>query len=173
MFKKLIELLLSLFKKDTPAIQPKPTKEKIPPKLIEEPIKKPMIPKYKLSPISEKRLATCHPDIQKVIREAIKYVDFIVVEGYRSEVKQEEYFKKGTSKVRYPNSYHNVSPALAIDIAPWDGKSKIYWSDREKFFKLAKIIKREADSLNIPLDWGYDMWEWDLPHWQLTSYRNR
>ncbi len=32
---------------------------------------------------SKARLATCHPDIQEVMNEVIKYFDCTILEGYR------------------------------------------------------------------------------------------
>ena len=42
---------------------------------------------------SKQRLATCHPDLQKIMNEAIKYIDFSVVEGYRTAAEQEKYYR--------------------------------------------------------------------------------
>lgn len=140
---------------------------------------------YKFSKRSLRNLKECHPDIQKVLNEAIKYMDFAVIEGSRSKTKQDEYFAKGTSKVRYPNSYHNTSVkhikdeykpegmsenalcSLAVDIVP----TPIDWNDIDRFVELANIVKICAKKLMIPLDWGFTIFGWDYPHWQLTKYR--
>ena len=133
------------------------------------------------------RLNQCHDDIQKVMFEAIQYIDFSVTEGWRSKKIQSEYFVSGTSKVKWPYSYHNTlkchildqylddhegSPdqplSLAIDIAPYP----IDYENLERFVKLASIVKLCACKVGVTgLDWGYDLWKWDFPHWQLTSYR--
>ena len=73
---------------------------------------------YKFGSASQARLETCHPDIQEILNEAIKIVDFSVLEGTRSEEKQNDLFHKGMSKVKYPNSKHNHRPSLAVDVAP-------------------------------------------------------
>ena len=41
---------------------------------------------------SRERLETCDPKIQLVLEEAIKHYDFSVLEGHRTEEKQQEYF---------------------------------------------------------------------------------
>lgn len=138
---------------------------------------------YSFSKTSRNRLKTCHPDIRKVIEEAILYYDFAILEGSRPEDLQNKYFMEGTSKVRYPNSYHNTTLAmikpehlgtdsnipcsLAIDVAPYP----INWRDTSRFVELARIIKIIAKAHDIPLEWGFDKWGWDAAHFQLTSYR--
>ena len=82
----------------------------------------------KFSNASKQRLATCHPDLQAVCNELIKQYDFSVLCGRRGEKEQNEAYKKGTSNVRFPNSAHNKTPSLAVDIAPypidWDNLSR-------------------------------------------------
>lgn len=82
----------------------------------------------KFSKSSKERLATCHPDLQAVCNELIKYYDFSVLEGHRGEQAQNAAYRKGTSQVKYPHSAHNKTPSLAVDIAPypidWDNVSR-------------------------------------------------
>lgn len=91
------------------------------------------------------RLATCHPDLQKVMNEAIKHFDFTVLYGYRTPNEQFELYKKGRTfqngkwvktgttvtnldgKTKLSN--HNYSPSTAIDIAPY----QVDWNDTDKF----------------------------------------
>ena len=49
-------------------------------------------------------LEECHPDIQKVMNEAIKYIDFSITEGARTEEQQLKYYASGKSKTM--NSKH-------------------------------------------------------------------
>jgi peptidoglycan L-alanyl-D-glutamate endopeptidase CwlK len=144
---------------------------------------------YKFGKKSENCLSTCHPDIQKVLREAINHINFSVIEGYRTRKKQNEYFDSGTSGVQYPNSYHNTTLehikdehskealhmekvcSLAVDVIPYPFKAPEYWTDTRKFDELAVVIKRIAEEMDIPLEWGFDLWRFDKPHMQLSSYR--
>ena len=73
---------------------------------------------FKYSNKSEKELSTTHFLIQKIFDEAIKYVDITILEGHRDEEKQNEYFNKGVSKVKFPNSKHNSNPSMAVDATP-------------------------------------------------------
>ncbi len=80
---------------------------------------------------SRTRLATCHKDIQTLFNEVIKTFDCVVLEGYRDEKAQEEAFKKGNTKVHWPNGKHNSMPSMAVDVSPypvqWGNVSRFYW----------------------------------------------
>ena len=121
----------------------------------------------KFGTASKQRLATCHPDIQKVLNEAIKYYDFSVIEGYRSEADQEKYYKAGKSKtldskhlLRYCKEYQ-AKYSYAVDVLPYFSTSPhTDWDDKEEFCLLAGIIlgiaKRfKADgTISHDLRWG-------------------
>lgn len=83
----------------------------------------------KFSKTSEVRLSTCHPDLQKVCRELIKQFDFAVLEGHRGEAAQNAAYGAGNSHLRYPNSAHNKTPSLAVDLAPYP----VDWGDLARF----------------------------------------
>jgi peptidoglycan L-alanyl-D-glutamate endopeptidase CwlK len=63
----------------------------------------------------------------------------------------------GHSKVRYPNSCHNVNPSLAVDAAPYP----IDWLDHERFIYFGGYVKGIAAQLKIPIRWGGD-WDGDF-----------
>lgn len=52
------------------------------------------------SKASKERLSTCHPDLQRVMNEAIKITDFTVLEGHRGKAAQDAAFAAGNSKIR-------------------------------------------------------------------------
>lgn len=110
----------------------------------------------KFSKLSEERLATCHPELQRVMREAIRYVDFSVIEGHRGKAAQDAAYAKGNSKVRYPNGKHNKAPSLAVDIAPYP----IDWSNNakalERFVYVAGFVMCSARRLGVKVRWGGD-----------------
>lgn len=107
---------------------------------------------YSFGNSSIKKLSTCHPDIQTVMFKAIKLIDFTVLCGARTEQEQEQAFKEKRSKLRYPESKHNKSPSLAIDIAPWP----IRWNDREQFYYMGGLVMGVANGLGIDLRYGGD-----------------
>lgn len=123
---------------------------------------------------SREKLMTCDMRIQKIMNEAIKYIDFTILEGHRGEELQNMYFEQGKSRLKFPNSKHNKIPSLAIDIAPYP----IDWNDREKFYYLAGVIRGIAGSMGIKIrhggDWNSnnnfrDQTFFDLPHFELVD----
>ncbi len=124
---------------------------------------------------SEARLATCHPDLQRVVRTAIEYgPDFSVLCGHRTREEQERCCREGRSQLPWPRSLHNRQPSLAVDIAPWP----IDWDDLPRFIFLAGYIMATAHRLGVELRWGGD-WDRDyeqsderfrdLPHFELVG----
>jgi hypothetical protein len=110
----------------------------------------------KFSTASRERLATCVDDLQRVMVEAIKIMDFTVVEGHRGKAAQNIAFNKGLSQKQWPNGEHNSEPSRAVDITPYP----IDWSDAEKntqrMVLLAGIVLACAFHLGIKLRWGGD-----------------
>ena len=114
---------------------------------------------------SKEALATCHPDLRRVMNEAIKYIDFSVLEGHRGQAAQDLAFRQGLSKLRWPNGRHNSKPSRAVDIAPYP----IVWADTERFVLFAGFILGIASTLGIKLRWGGD---WDTD-WQVKDEKFR
>ena len=129
---------------------------------------------------SKQRLATCHPDLQKVFNEVIKYIDCAILEGARSDFDQQKAFKAGNSKVdgikiRGKHQVDAKNPlSRAIDIVP----HPLNWRDRERFSYFAGFVLGIATSMNIKLRWGGD-WDCDndlsdnnfddLPHFEIIE----
>lgn len=125
------------------------------------------------SKLSAERLATCDERLQKLLREAIKHVDFTVLCGHRGEDEQEDAFRTGKSKVHWPDSKHNSRPSMAVDVAPYP----IDWNDHKTFARLAGYIERIAQEQGVSIRWGGDFdGNWrsgdsfvDLPHLELRT----
>ena len=128
----------------------------------------------KFSRKSKERLATCDDRLQKVFNEVIKYVDCSILEGHRSEERQNKLYKEGKTKVKYPKGRHNASPSLAVDVAPYP----IDWDDRERFTLFAGFVIGLARGMGITLRWGGD-WNMnfevndnkfdDFPHFEVRD----
>lgn len=88
-----------------------------------------MMPKFSQESFS--KLSTCHIDLQALFFEVIKHFDCTILEGYRNEQDQEEDFKKGNTKLHWPNGKHNASPSNAVDVSPypvnWNNIPRFYW----------------------------------------------
>jgi len=97
---------------------------------------------------SKKQLATCHPDLQVLFTEVIKYFDCIVIEGHRGEAAQNAAYNKGNSKLRYPNGKHNKLPSMAADVAPYNRVTKnISWTQTNDFYYFAGHVMAIAIQL--------------------------
>ena len=107
---------------------------------------------------STKNLSTCHPSLQLIFNEVIKYFDCSIIWGYRGEGDQNKAYHDGRSMKKYPNSMHNKVPSLALDCVPYPG---LYRSTKEDFYFMAGIIKTIAWTYNVRIRWGGD-WDCDL-----------
>ncbi|MBV5327112.1 MAG: M15 family metallopeptidase [Chlorobium sp.] len=107
--------------------------------------------------ISKEKLATCHPDLQRLMNEAIKYVDFSVTCGYRGQAEQDAAFAAGNSKLKYPQGKHNKTPSEAVDVAPYP----LNWNDAEAFTLLSGFILGVACMMGIKIRLGAD-WDGDF-----------
>jgi peptidoglycan LD-endopeptidase CwlK len=110
----------------------------------------------KFSQKSRSQLDTCCDELRLVMCNAIRELDFTIIEGYRSNHRQQELFEQGKSKVSAGYSKHNVSPSKAVDIAPYP----IDWEDIPRFIYFAGRIIQIASNLNIKIRWGGD-WNMD------------
>lgn len=130
------------------------------------------------------RLETCHPDLQLVFNEVIKFYDVTILYGHRSASEQFELFKKGRREskgvwivdnkskiVTYRDgtnkpSNHQKSPSTAIDIIPYPFDNDWYGPE---FNFMAGVVLRIAHEMGIGLRWG-GRWKWkDRPHFELIS----
>lgn len=124
---------------------------------------------YKLGKKSMKNLIGVHPILSFAVYEAIKITkqDFTVFEGVRTFEKQKEYYDKGVSKTL--DSYHLYG--LAVDLVAWvEGKPT--WN-KEYYEEIADAMKTVINKYDLPIEWGYDLWKWDEPHYQMTGYKNK
>lgn len=110
---------------------------------------------YKFSKKSKDKLATCHPNIQKICNELIKIMDVTVLEGVRTKEQQEEYVRTGKSKTM--NSKHLKQQdgySHAVDLVPYP----IDWSDTKRFAYMQGMVRGIALQLGIEVRSGID---WD------------
>lgn len=126
----------------------------------------------KFSARSLKNLEQCHPLLQLLMYEAIKVTDFSVICGFRGEREQNEAYDRGASKLKWPQSKHNQTPSLAVDIVPYP----IDWNDERRFRTLGTVVKEiwaqlpEEKKEGWSLSWGGD-WKTfkDFPHFELRK----
>jgi len=122
-----------------------------------------------LGAASKVKLATCHPELRRLIETVAAGVDegdlayagihdITVLCGYRGEAEQEAALAKGNSKVPFPRSKHNRVPADAVDVAPYP----IDWQNVRAFEVLHAYIAGVAHAQGLDL---YNI-SWDRPHIQ-------
>lgn len=105
---------------------------------------------------SMEKLETCDDKLKILFLHVVTHYDCTVVEGHRPENVQNEYFKTGKSKVKWPNSKHNSMPSKGIDVAPYLN-SEISW-DAKQCYNFAGFVMGCAAMLGIKIIWGGD---WD------------
>ena len=104
---------------------------------------------------SKEQLSSCHPDLQSLFNEVIKHYDCTILEGHRSNERQEKLFHQGQSKLRACQSKHNQSPSLAVDVAPYHiKKPNIDLNCTNNFYLFSGYVLGVANQLGIKIRWG-------------------
>lgn len=129
---------------------------------------------FKFSKRSEDRLYRCHPELQRLFNEVIRHYDCSILEGYRSNERQERLFKEGSTKLRGGQSKHNQMPSFAVDVVPYP----VRWDKVESFYHFGGFVLATAKQLQISIRWGGD-WDRDndladqifndLPHFEICN----
>ena len=119
---------------------------------------------FALGTKSKERLQGVHPDLVKVLEEAIKEspLDFSITEGLRTKERQKALFDAGKSQTM--NSRHLTGKAVDIAVIK-DGE--VTW-DFKYYQLVADHIKKVAKELKIDIVWGGDWQSFkDGPHFEL------
>jgi peptidoglycan L-alanyl-D-glutamate endopeptidase CwlK len=126
---------------------------------------------------SRQRLDTCHPDLQRVFAVVVQEYDCSILEGERTQERQQELYRQGKSKLDgvSKKSKHQSSPSRAADVLPYP----IDWQDTKRMYHFAGYVLAVGEGLGISLRWGGD-WDgdiqsagsqdqsfYDLPHFEL------
>ena len=105
---------------------------------------------YKFGKRSKQRLKGVDAKLVNVLNELIKIMDVTIIEGLRTQERQNELVKQGASKTKF--SKHILGKA--VDVAPYP----IDWKDRDRFHYMGGMIRGIAKQLNVSVRWGGD---WD------------
>lgn len=107
---------------------------------------------YKFSERSLNNLNECDDRLILIANNAIKRIDFTVIDGARTEAEAKENCEKGTSWTnKSKHCYKPKSYAFDFIPCPFNG-----WDDLKGFEKVAKILLEEAEKLGIKVRWGGD-----------------
>lgn len=106
-----------------------------------------------------------HPDLRRVMDRALQIspLDFIVIEGLRTQERQRQLVASGASRTM--NSRHLTGHAVDLLPIGYDGKAAFDWP---LYRKLAPAVKQAAQELGVKIVWGGDWSKFrDGPHFEL------
>tara|TARA_R100001594_G_scaffold140093_1_gene185020 strand:+ start:756 stop:1133 length:378 start_codon:yes stop_codon:yes gene_type:complete len=99
---------------------------------------------------SKQRLKGVDTKLVNVLNELVKIMDVTIIEGKRTQERQDELVAKGASKTKYSKHIEGK----AVDLAPYP----IDWEDRERFHYMGGMVRGIGQQLNVNIRWGGD---WD------------
>ena len=97
---------------------------------------------------SKERLKGVDHRLVMVLDEVVKYFDITVIEGLRSQERQNQLVKEGKSKTKFGKHVEGK----AVDIGPYP----LDWSARDDFHYLGGFVLGIANQLGIKIRWGGD-----------------
>ena len=97
---------------------------------------------------SKERLRGVDAKLQNVLNEVVKYFDITIIEGLRSQERQNELVAEGKSKTKFGKHVDGK----AVDIAPYP----IDWKARDDFHLLGGFILGVASQMGVKIRWGGD-----------------
>ena len=87
---------------------------------------------YRFGKRSRERLKGVKPELIFILNELIKIMDVTIIEGVRSQKRQDELVAKGASKTKYSKHIDGK----AVDLAPYP----IDWEDRDTFHYMVLLM---------------------------------
>lgn len=133
---------------------------------------------------SEKNLVGVHPRLVNVIRRASEKAAFIVVEGVRTDERQQDLYAQGRTKpgvivtqvdgVKKKSNHQRKADGYghAVDVYPDTNKNGKVDSNEVNFSRkdqgpVATAIMEAAKELCVKIEWGGNWKFIDLPHFEL------
>ena len=99
---------------------------------------------------SKQRLKGVNMVLVHILGKLIEIMDVTIIEGLRTESRQNELVAQGKSKTKYSKHLEGK----AVDLAPYP----IDWEDRERFHYMGGMIRGIGKQLGVNIRWGGD---WD------------
>ena len=118
----------------------------------------------KLGKRSKQRLKGVDPRLIALLERVCKYFDITVIEGKRSQERQNMLVEQGKSKTKFGKHVQGK----AVDIAPYP----IDWNARDDFHYLGGFVLGIASQMNINVRWGGDWSDSSLSENRRTSKDN-
>tara|TARA_R100000278_G_scaffold88739_1_gene67704 strand:+ start:930 stop:1328 length:399 start_codon:yes stop_codon:yes gene_type:complete len=113
---------------------------------------------------SKSRLKGVDSRLVNVLNEVVKYFDITVIEGLRSQERQNELVAQGKSKTKFGKHVQGK----AVDIAPYP----IDWNARDDFHYLGGFVLGVASKMGIDIRWGGDWSDSSLSQNRRTTKDN-
>ena len=113
---------------------------------------------------SKQRLQGVDSKLVNVLNEVCKYFDITVIEGIRSQERQNELVAQGKSKTKFGKHVQGK----AVDIAPYP----IDWNARDDFHYLGGFALGVASQMGINVRWGGDWSDSSLSQNRRTTKDN-
>jgi hypothetical protein len=113
---------------------------------------------------SKQRLQGVDSKLINVLNEVCKYFDVTVIEGLRSQERQNELVAQGKSKTKFGKHVQGK----AVDIAPYP----IDWNARDDFHYLGGFVLGVASQMGINVRWGGDWSDSSLSQNRRTTKDN-
>jgi peptidoglycan L-alanyl-D-glutamate endopeptidase CwlK len=141
---------------------------------------------FAFSERSLNNLKGVHPKLVEIVNRALELspCDFTVLEGVRSQARQDELWAQGRTKpgvivtwVQTSGTHGIQSDGYghAVDLAPYP----IDWNDFNRFDQVANAMLAAATELGVKIRWGgnwdmddtiHERGESDSPHFELFNY---
>lgn len=123
------------------------------------------------------KLKTCDYRLILLAHEVDKRFPIQIICGERNEKDQEHAYQNGMSKLRFPNSKHNInkeqgrakSHALDAVPDPDNNPATLNWNDIEAFELMCLTFEQVADELGVKIRLGRDFKFKDFPHIELRT----
>jgi len=123
---------------------------------------------YKFGKRSLRNMSGIDNRLRRVLFTALEFgvIDFTVICGVRSQAEQDRLYAQGRTEpgpiVTWTRNSRHIT-GEAVDIVPYP----VDWENELNFAMLAGVVKSAAAVEKVDIEWGYDLWEKDMPHFQL------
>ena len=99
---------------------------------------------------SKQRLKGVNIVLVHILNKLVEIMDVTIIEGKRTQERQNELVAKGASKTKYSKHIEG----RAVDVAPYP----IDWEDRARFHYMGGMLRGIAHEMGVKIRWGGD---WD------------
>jgi len=114
---------------------------------------------------SRSRLKGVDAKLVNVLNEVVKYFDITIIEGLRSQERQDQLVAEGLSKTKFGKHVQGK----AVDVCPYP----IDWDSRDDFHYLGGFVLAVASQMGVKVRWGGDWNASSLYKGQRTTKDNK